>query len=185
MTIKQTVKFSGKYMNGLWMPNLKFKYSMDSNRGAYWGGVVWWGKGRGNWMMPKGHSRRGWGHAHSTSLKYHFCSLWLKLSSWKISSNSTENSEMAENPVRTTAYKLIKNSAENPFQECLLMSRFWSVINEFCWESAENMLRIRNLSFFSTFAEQLFETRKQQLVYTLDFFFLFLLFSCKALSQGL
>ena len=47
------------------------------------------------------------------------------------------------------------------------------------------MLRIRNLSYFSTFAEQLFETRKQQLVYTLDFFFLFLLFSCKALSQGL
>ena len=136
-------------MNGLWMPNLKFKSWMDSNRGAYWGGVVWWGKGCGNWMMPKGHSRRGRGHAHSTSLKYHVCSLWLKLSSWKISSNSTENSEMAENSVGTTAYKLLKKSAENPFQECLLLSRFCSVINEFCWESTENLLRIRNLRFFS------------------------------------
>jgi hypothetical protein len=160
------------------MTNLKFKSWMDSNRGAYWGGVVWWGKGRGNWMMPQGHSRWGWGHAHSTSLKYHLCSLlWLKLSSWKISSNSTENSKMAENSVGT-AYKLIKKSAENPFQECLLLSKFCSVINEFYWESTENLLRIRNLSFFfSTFAEQLFATRKQQLVYTLDFFscsFLFL-----------
>ena len=129
------------------MPNLKFKSWMDSNRGAYWGGVVWWGKGRGNWMMPQRHSRRGWGHTHSTSLKYHVCSLWLKLSSWKISSNSTENSEMAGNSVGTA---LIKKSAENPFQECLLLSRFcWDELRSWmnsvenllriCWESAENL----------------------------------------------
>ena len=177
------------YMNGLWMPNLKFKSWMDSNRGAYWGGVVWWGKGRGNWMMPKGHSRRGWGHAHSTSLKYHVCSLWLKLSSWKISSNSTENSEMAENSVGT-AYKLIKKSAENPFRNVCCWADFaemyysheWILLRIY-WESAENL---ESQFFFQHFCWTAVRNQKTAVSLHSRFFFLFLLVSsCKALSQGL
>ena len=137
------------------MPNFKFKSWMDSNRGAYWGGVVWWGKGRGNWMMPQGHSRRGWAHAHSTSLKYHVCScffsfLLLKLS-WIF---QLKMLRWLKTQSIQSDIEISWESTENLFQECLLLSRFsWDEIQSWmnfaeillriCWESGISV-------FFST-----------------------------------
>ena len=156
-----------------WMPNLKFKSWMDSNRRSHWGGVVWWRKGRGNWMMPKGYSRWRWGHAHSTSLKYHVCSCFLRSLLLKLSWISQLKMLRGLKTQSLQSDKEISwESTENPFQECLLLSWFCSVINEFCWESAENLLRIWNLSFFQHFCWTAVHNQKTAVSLHSRFFFL-------------